>query len=291
MKKRIDHLVIVDRDLGALSDAYQRLGFQVGTRNRHDWGTENTIVQFDGAFLELLSTGDGFVAPADDAPVAPFALPITRYLERHGAGLAMLVLSSDDAKADQARYEAAGIAAGREVFWFGREGAGADGTPTQVAFSLSFAESPAMPDAGFFVCQQHFPENFWFADRQIHDNAVTGLRCVTLQADDPAAAAPFMAAFTNEVATARNGWSAPAFHMANGIVQLATADDVAKHYADMAPTRPDGGFVATHFATRDLAQTEETVRAAGFTYAVADGRMIVAADEGHGQVLVFEAVA
>ena len=31
--------------------------------NRHPWGTENHIVQFDGAFLELIGLGDAFAAP------------------------------------------------------------------------------------------------------------------------------------------------------------------------------------------------------------------------------------
>ncbi|MEO0730064.1 MAG: VOC family protein, partial [Pseudomonadota bacterium] len=76
MTKRIDHLVIVDRQLAGLAEFYRSLGFQVGGRNRHDWGTENHIVQFDGTFLELLTTGDGFQRPAADQATAPFALPI-----------------------------------------------------------------------------------------------------------------------------------------------------------------------------------------------------------------------
>ncbi|MFT5510038.1 MAG: hypothetical protein ACI89J_003129, partial [Hyphomicrobiaceae bacterium] len=56
----LDHLVIVARDLDGQAALYKRLGFQVGARNRHDWGTLNNIVQFDGCFLELLTTEDGF---------------------------------------------------------------------------------------------------------------------------------------------------------------------------------------------------------------------------------------
>lgn len=32
---------------------YQQLGFQVGARNRHPWGTENRLIQFRTSFIEL----------------------------------------------------------------------------------------------------------------------------------------------------------------------------------------------------------------------------------------------
>ncbi len=63
MPRAIDHLVIAARDLPEQAALYRRLGFQVGARNRHPWGTENHIVQFDGAFLELIGLGDEFAAP------------------------------------------------------------------------------------------------------------------------------------------------------------------------------------------------------------------------------------
>ena len=43
MTRRIDHLVVAVRDLDEAGRFYERLGFQVGARNRHPWGTENRI--------------------------------------------------------------------------------------------------------------------------------------------------------------------------------------------------------------------------------------------------------
>ncbi|WP_281024020.1 VOC family protein [Microvirga flavescens] len=43
MPRRIDHLVIAVHDLDKAADFYRRLGFQVGARNRHSWGTENRL--------------------------------------------------------------------------------------------------------------------------------------------------------------------------------------------------------------------------------------------------------
>src|SRR3954468_4008380 len=110
MPRALDHLVIAFRDLEAAAGRYRALGFQVGPRNRHPWGTENHIVQFDGVFLELIGLGAGFAAPAPGDPVAPFAGFIAEYLERR-EGIAMMVLRSDDAEADRRAFAQGGLGA------------------------------------------------------------------------------------------------------------------------------------------------------------------------------------
>ena len=104
----LDHLVIVARDLDALGGLYSKLGFQVGAQNRHDWGTLNRIVQFDGVFLELLTTEEGFQRPETGTPVYQFSDTIVDYLERR-EGLAMMVLEGHDTAADHAAFNANGI--------------------------------------------------------------------------------------------------------------------------------------------------------------------------------------
>src|SRR5690349_24797111 len=54
----LDHIVHAVHDLDAAGETYQRLGFTVGARNRHPWGTHNRIVQFPGVFIELLGLGE-----------------------------------------------------------------------------------------------------------------------------------------------------------------------------------------------------------------------------------------
>ena len=46
------------RDLDAAAELYRRLGFTVGTRNRHAWGTHNRLVQLPGFFVELLAVAE-----------------------------------------------------------------------------------------------------------------------------------------------------------------------------------------------------------------------------------------
>ena len=40
------------------ADLYRRLGFTVGARNRHPWGTHNHLVQLPGFFVELLTMAE-----------------------------------------------------------------------------------------------------------------------------------------------------------------------------------------------------------------------------------------
>ncbi|MDB6453701.1 VOC family protein [Falsirhodobacter sp. 20TX0035] len=194
MMRHIDHLVVAVHDLDAAGAEYEALGLQVGAVNRHPWGTENRIIQFRRSFIELITVGAG----ADIPPHAPgrfsFGAFVRDYLE-HREGLAMLVLGSTDAKADAAQFAADNIGA-FDTFHFARSGRNADGAETRVAFTLAFAEDPLASDAGFFTCQQHFPEAFWNPRQQVHPNGATDITRVTFAAPDPDAHRPFLQAFT-----------------------------------------------------------------------------------------------
>src|SRR5205807_9008498 len=58
MPRGLDHIVHAVRDLDAAADLYRRVGFMVGARNRHAWGTHNQLVQFPGFFMELLTVAE-----------------------------------------------------------------------------------------------------------------------------------------------------------------------------------------------------------------------------------------
>src|ERR1700694_4092624 len=55
MSRGLDHIVHAVADLDAAAALYRRLGFTVGARNVHAWGTHNHIVQLPGFFIELLA--------------------------------------------------------------------------------------------------------------------------------------------------------------------------------------------------------------------------------------------
>ena len=108
MPRGIDHLVIAVRDLDAARAAYQRLGFTLTPEARHPFGTKNSLVQLDGAFLELVAVADPALIPEPTAQRFSFAAFNRDFLARR-EGLSMLVLRSRDANLDHAAFATRGL--------------------------------------------------------------------------------------------------------------------------------------------------------------------------------------
>lgn len=271
MTRGIDHLVVAVRDLDAARDFYGRLGFQVGARNRHPWGTENRLVQFRSSFIELISVGQDGVAISPHGPGRfSFGAFVRDYLKLR-EGLAMLVLDSADAKADAAGFARAGIG-DFEPFFFERKGRRPDGSETHVAFTLAFAADPSAPDAGFFVCQQHYPENFWNADFQTHRNGGRDVVGVTLVAAHPREHEAFLAAFTG--ATPQDDGIVP---LDGGRLEVVRAD------------HGDGArFTAFAVAVPDIDGQAERLSAAGIAFERAGDRLAIPAEAAYGVEIRFE---
>jgi catechol 2,3-dioxygenase-like lactoylglutathione lyase family enzyme len=280
MPRAIDHLVIAAHDLDRQAALYRRLGFQVGARNRHPWGTENHIVQFDGAFLELIGLGPDFVAPSPRAPVYPFAGYLADYLARR-EGMAMMVLRSEDAEADRRRLAAAGIG-GFSRFDFARKGRGPDGSEVEVAFSLAFAASPALPEAGFFVSQQRFPENFWSRAAQVHPNGALGVAGLTIVCDRPADAAPFLSAFLDAPGRPIEGGAG--FALEGATLECVTP----AAFTALSGAVPAGsGLAAVRVSVADLAASEGLLRENGIVAHRRAGMAIVEPAAALGTLIAF----
>src|ERR1044071_6004956 len=153
MSRGLDHIVHAVRDLDGAAELYRRMGFTVGARNRHPWGTHNYIVQCPGTFIELLTVAEPEKL-GDDAISNLFGRYNQNYL-KSGEGLSLLILESKDAKADVADFERAGISAADAVS-FEREAKRPDGTTIKVGFSLAFAQDNVAPLIRFATCQQHY---------------------------------------------------------------------------------------------------------------------------------------
>lgn len=273
--RRIDHLVVAVRDLDGAADLYRRLGFQVGARNRHPWGTENRIVQFRSSFIELITTGDdpALIPPHGDG-VFSFGAFVRDSLARR-EGFPLLVLDSDDARGDAAAFAAAGIGA-FEPFFFERKGIRPDGTPTHVAFTLAFAADPLAPEAGYFVCQQHFPENFWNPAFQIHANGGEDISVVTLTAARPQAHAAFLATFGQSTADiAADGTVSIPLRGGRIVASAIGADDTP---------------LLTGFTVRvpALEATAALLRDAGVPFTETAAGLVISPDTAFGTTIVFE---
>src|SRR5205085_3929334 len=94
----LDHLVHAVRDLDAAAALYRRLGFTVGARNRHAWGTHNHLVQLPGFFVELLTVAEPEKL-ATDGLSALFGT-FNRLFLKDREGLSLLILESQNAAAD-----------------------------------------------------------------------------------------------------------------------------------------------------------------------------------------------
>ena len=282
----IDHLVIAGHDLAKLADFYTRLGFQVGARNSHPWGTENHIVQFPGAFLELIGIGDAAKIP----PMAPRFYSFGAFLRDYlagGEGLAMLVLESRNAVAEAEAFRRARIG-DFEPFTFERTGIGPDGKPVPLGFTLAFAQMPEAPRAGFFVCQQLKPQNFWNSARQHHDNRVTGIASVTLVAEDPADHHEFLGTFIGQ-REMRSVSGELELETGRGRLSVLTPAAFAYRFgcAPPAAVGPGPWFGAITFRSADLSATRGVIKAGAIDYLNHHGASVVSADAALGVVLAF----
>jgi catechol 2,3-dioxygenase-like lactoylglutathione lyase family enzyme len=228
--RKLDHLVLPAHDLDAQAAFYTRLGFKVGARNVHPWGTENRIVQFNDSFLELITLGTSAVPPLPQARQFSFGHHIGQTLERKGDGMSMLAFASADSAKDARWFDQAGIAA-FEPFHFGRKGKRPDGSDMEVAFTLAFTTPVSMPDLCFFMCQHHNPENFWNAANQDHDNCVTGIRRIVVVRDNPIEVLGFLKSFAGgEPRHDKNGGYS--LETPNGVLSVWSPEPTRRYCGD-----------------------------------------------------------
>jgi catechol 2,3-dioxygenase-like lactoylglutathione lyase family enzyme len=280
----LDHIVHAVRDLDAAAGLYRRLGFTVGARNRHPWGTHNYIVQFPGFFIELLTLAEPEKLGADG--FSRLFGAYTRDFLTRGEGLSLLILESRDATADEAAFRAAHIAVS-DVMRFEREGKRPDGSTVKLGFSLAFAEDKLAPDIHFATCQQHYPQNFWNPAFQKHANSVSGIAGVVAVAEDPARHLKFMENFAGAQAEP----SGEGFIIATprGAIEVTTPAAFIRRFGVAAPDVTGGARLATaRFATRDASLLQGAPEFAGMAGLYAGNAVVIGPQDAMGAVLVFE---
>ena len=282
----LDHLVIGVRDLDAAGRQYERLGFTVGARNQHSWGTDNRIVQMPGFFLELVTVVRPALIPAHAPRQFSFGQHVADALMR-GEGPSMLVLESTDAKSDAAIYLAAGIG-DFEPFFFSRKGKSAAGEEIEVSFSLAFARNELAPDCGFFVCQQHRPELFWNKPVQVHANGVTSVDAVYLVADNPTDHHIFLSAFTGQRALTASsaGIVAP---LPRGRIEILTMLAASRHLGSQRVTANETAIIGLSVHTANLSGVERRLSREGIAFDRLGERIVVPATDACGCIIAFEA--
>src|SRR5438552_8884321 len=287
MPRGLDHIVHAVRDLDTGAELYRRLGFTVGARNRHPWGTHNHVVQLPGFFVELLTVAEPEKLGSDGFSTN-FGHFNQAFLARR-EGLSVLLLESGDAEADAASFRAAGIAAS-DALRFEREGTRPDGTKVKVGFSVAFARDRHAPDIGFGVCQQHFPENFWNKTFQRHANSASGIAGAVLVAENPSDLHIFLSAFTGEreLQATSSGITAPT---PRGDVKVMDPAAFANHFGAAAPDISGGArLAALRFHVRDRSALLAALTAGGIASLSRIGATVIPPETAMGATLVFEPV-
>jgi Glyoxalase-like domain len=286
MPRGLDHIVHAVHDLDAAGDAYARLGFSVGARNRHPWGTHNRIVQLPRFFIELLSIGEPEKIPAASSRAFSFGAFNQDFLAG-GEGFSMLVLESRDAEADARDFGDHGIGI-FEPFHFEREGERPDGAPVRVAFSLAFARDPQPMRAGFFSCRQHHPENFWNPAFQQHANTVMAVAGVVFVAENPADHHIFFSAFVGERELEATS-SGITVKTPRGDIQVMDPAAYRIHFGTEPPDISDGARIAAlRLTVRDAGALRTRLVASGAAVAEHMGRWIVSPSAAAGATIIFE---
>jgi catechol 2,3-dioxygenase-like lactoylglutathione lyase family enzyme len=286
MSRGLDHVVHAVRVLDAAAAFYRRLGFTVGARNAHPWGTHNHIVQLPGFFVELLTVaepeklgGEGFATLFGNFNQA--------FLESQ-EGLSFLMLESHDAEADARDFAAAGIAASAAL-QFEREGRAPDGSKLRVGFSLAFARDAGAPAIGFATCRQHQPENFWNPSFQQHANGTSAIAGAVIVAENPSDHHIFLSAFTGERALNATSSGVTA-HTPRGELQIMDAAAFRSHFGVEPPDIAAGArLAALRFAVRDRDVLLAALDAGAVPHIAHMGHVVVAPQTAMGATLVFGA--
>jgi hypothetical protein len=288
MARGLDHVVHAVRDLDAAATLYQRMGFTVGARNRHPWGTHNRLVQLPGFFVELLTLGEPEKLGTDGFSEL-FGRFNQRFLVRQ-EGLSVALLESHDAHDDARAFHAAGIAAS-EALRFERDGKRPDGRSVRVAFSLAFAHDPLASEIGFAVCQQHYPENFWNPEFQAHANGVVAIGGIVLVAENPTDHHIFLSAWSGE-RELQSTSSGITVATPRGEIQIMEPSAYRGHFGiDPPPVVAGARLAALRFVTRNEALAEEALDRAGIAHSKTRGRLVVGPEMALGAGIVFESAA
>jgi catechol 2,3-dioxygenase-like lactoylglutathione lyase family enzyme len=287
VERPLDHLVLCVRDLDAARAFYARLGFTLTPKARHPFGTENSLVQLDGNFLELLAVADRDLIK----PPVPGEFAFAAFNERFLAareGMSMLVFASDDARRDQCEFAASGLET-YAPFDFSRQAMLPDGKAATVGFSLAFVTDKRMPDAAFFVCQQHAPQYFWKKEYQKHRNGALAVDEVVMVAPAPRALAGFFAKLQPDGIIGDKDGALAVATSRGAITVLDPAAFAARFPDGAAPAVATPHFAAYRVRVEDLAATEELLRANGVAARREAASIQVGSAETFGVVLEFAA--
>lgn len=290
MPRALDHIVHAVEDLDGAADFYRKLGFTVGARNRHSWGTHNYLVQLEGFYVEILTVAEPELIErdAEHAGLARHFGAFHRDALMRGQGLTMLLLQSDDIAGDAAAFARAGIGQSAELI-FTRQGQQSDGSVTTLGFSLAFVADPLSPHTGFAIARRHNSAKFWSKTLQAHPNSAHAIHGVVLVADNPTDHYIFLETYTGQRALHSTSIGLAA-QTPRGTIEVVEPVSFADRFGMTREVDGDAmSLAALRIGVLWRGRVESHLKANAIPYQVRGKAVIVGPDDAFGATLVFEA--
>lgn len=285
----LDHLVLPVVDIGTARLRYSQLGFTVAPDALHPFGTENACVFLaDKTYLEPLGIAKREECEAAALSGNVFVARDQAYRFRRGPdGFSAIALSTDDAAADHARFQKAGISAGG-MLDFSRSMLLPDGTEATGSFRLAFAADLRSPDFFFFSCQRiaSLP-----SDRSVletHANGVLGMSEVVLAEPNPTDFQYLLQETIDEREVSAHSFGMD-IHTANGVKISVLNPAGMSGFFDCRTTAHSRGLRgrAVVFKVASISATEQLLAANAVSFIRKDSRLIVPEAPGQGVVFAF----
>ena len=286
--RAVDHLVLPVVDLETCRSRLARLGFTVAADARHPFGTENACVFFqDDTYLEPLAVGSREDCLEAQRQGNVFVSRDNAFRFRRGEGLSAVVVKTDDAQADHARYVEEGLSGGA-LLRFSREFRFPDGRTAQGAFLLAFAADLRSPDFFGFACQRVNPLPSDRGGLLVHENGAAGLVRIVLVEENPSDFQYLLETLFDQRDVTAHSFGL-SIHAANAMIEVLTREGFSAHYGQplsMSERGLQGAAVVIGVA--DLGVTEACLAANGVDYRKTGARLVVAPAKGQGVTFAFE---
>lgn len=256
----IDHIVIAVADLDRDAQTYRRLGFTLSPKGVHSaaLGSANHTIMLQNDYFELLTVTN----PTDRNARWRQALA-------GGGGVAGLAMTTQDATAAHAHWQAQGLSPD-ELIRFSRDVVRADGVRMEARFEVVSLPDLADIALRLFVCSQPTREAVWLPELMEHANTAVGVAALTLACADPVAAAAQWRRVNPTIAVAES---------ADGVA-LSTGP----HRIELARSQTTHGI---RFKVRDLAACRTLLTRNGVPHEEVAGALAVAPAEACNVALSF----
>jgi len=145
-----------------------------------------------------------------------------------------------------------------------------------------------MPNAAFFVCQQHAPQHFWKPEYQRHANGARSISRVVMVANRPRGLADFFSRLTEPSAVSSVGEELHVTMLGGQLIVVTPGRFYAEYPTSKGITAPEGPhFAAYRITVNDLAALEARLRRQGIAHRNLDGRLAISPQDAFGVAIEF----